>query len=159
MELSLSKAIIETDRLRELLYGILTGAVEKETDVSLSQNMGVALSSAVRKEGVNILQLQSFNYQALAVAVTDALKLIDQARPVPHLIEDQRAEPDSENDLEIVIEDSLANDTPLDEFLMAMTGKYVGKCFKDNSFKVKDTYEQLGISYARFTKIRKHFQL
>jgi uncharacterized Ntn-hydrolase superfamily protein len=64
--------------IREKLYNILTAGNDTQGDVKAVQNMGVALSNPIKKEGVNIIQLQSVVNNQVIHYVTEALKLIDE---------------------------------------------------------------------------------
>ena len=71
--------------LREILYTILTGVTEEQTDIKANQQMGVQLSSAVKKDGVNIIQLQNVISQKVISSVTEALRFLDVQASVPAL--------------------------------------------------------------------------
>ena len=65
--------------IRQILYDILT-AGENENgggDVNMVQKMGLEMSNAIRKEGVTVVQLQSYVNQKVINKVAQALQTID----------------------------------------------------------------------------------
>ena len=68
--------------LREAVYSILTSANDqKAPDVALTQNNAVAISSAVKKEGVTIINNQSVVVQNITLAAIDMLRELDELKP------------------------------------------------------------------------------
>jgi len=71
----------EVGELKDSLYQILqesTTPAEQDKDVSLTQTLGVSLTSAIKKDGVNIIQLQNHvDNRQLAVNVIEALRTVD----------------------------------------------------------------------------------
>lgn len=66
--------------LKEILYTMLETIGEQsdgQTDIKAFQNMGVELSNAVQKNGVNIVQVQSVVNIKLVPQITKALRLCD----------------------------------------------------------------------------------
>lgn len=75
--------------LRTLMYDILEGEEENgDSKIALSQQMGINLTKAVQKDGVNIIQMpmQQVISRRITLKVIDALKLID-AMSAPKQIE------------------------------------------------------------------------
>ena len=64
--------------IREAIYAILTSANDqKAPDVSLTQNNAVALTNAVKKDGVTIINNQSVVIQSVTLAAIDMLRTLD----------------------------------------------------------------------------------
>lgn len=66
--------------LKDILYEILLSGKEENSgdNIALNQKMAVALSNPLRKEGVNIIQLQNVVNQKVIEKVTEALRFIDR---------------------------------------------------------------------------------
>lgn len=71
--------------LKNIMYDILNAGDDGGDDVRANQQMAVQLSNTVRKEGTNIIQLQSVVSSKVINKVTEALKYIDAlaARSLP----------------------------------------------------------------------------
>ncbi|RLC88886.1 MAG: hypothetical protein DRJ03_01205 [Chloroflexi bacterium] len=102
-----TKAILDSDiiNLKECLYDILMAEEEKPDntpDINAIQNLGVSMTRAVQKDGVNIFQLQSVRSHKVTLNVVKALKLLDNASapPAPVLLE----APPEEEKVDVVFE-------------------------------------------------------
>ena len=153
----MGQVLIEPQQFKALLYNILTNAVDDQApDISMRQQMGIQLSSAVLKEkGVLNIQLQSVAIKNVMVNVTEALKMIDSAEPLQIEAE---VETPMANDLEIIIDDALFSNISLDDFLDKMTSRYVEAAIKRHK-TLKEAETALGLTYQRFLKIRKKHDL
>jgi len=153
----MGRVLIELQRFRALLYGILTSAVDDQSpDIQMRQQMGIALSSATLKErGVLNIQKQSVAVKRVLVGVTEALKMLDAAEPIQV---DGVAESDCGDGLQAIIDDRLAAATPLDDFLDQMTARYVEAAVRRFP-TLKEAETVLGTTYQRFLKIRKKHHL
>jgi hypothetical protein len=105
--------------LRQIFYDILLSGNEGN-DVKANQQMAVSLSNSVRKDGVNIIQLQSVVNNRIIEKVTEGLKYIDT---MPVLPEPEPVEEDS-NSLEQTIHGCLDKGMSLESFLDHMAGNY-----------------------------------
>lgn len=80
MKDSLDLEIVSQDlnTLRDAVYEIVTPPAEQnQPDISQNQSMGVALTNSMKKEGVNIIQIQqTVNVHVISTSVK-ALKIID----------------------------------------------------------------------------------
>ena len=66
--------------LYELIEEVAAGATKENAnnaDVQLQQNMGVNLSNAIKRDGVNIIQIQSMQINRIIPKIIDCLKIID----------------------------------------------------------------------------------
>lgn len=65
--------------IRQILYDILTAGESDHGggDVNMVQKMGLEMSNAIRKEGVTVVQLQSYVNQKVINKVAQALQAID----------------------------------------------------------------------------------
>lgn len=65
--------------IRQILYDILTAGENDNGggDVNMVQKMGLEMSNAIRKEGVTVVQLQSYVNQKVINKVAQALQTID----------------------------------------------------------------------------------
>jgi len=78
----------EVGELKDHLYQILQDtnapppAEQSDKKVSLRQDLGVNLSPTIKKDGVNIIQLQSVDNRHLTVNVIEALKTLDSLHEV-----------------------------------------------------------------------------
>lgn len=145
-------------KIRNALYDILTGSADQQSDGSVVQNMGLNLSNAVRKDGVNIIALQSANIHRVTVTVTQALKLLDQdqietieALPEPVVVEAIQAPVDHDNIYRIV-ETNLFDQVSLDDFITWITALYVKEA-KKHCITKTELQRKLGVTYQRLKKI------
>ena len=152
----MNDVVVNAPAIRELLYGILTGAVEGMGDLQVNQQLDLAISKAVQKEGVNIIQVQSVQMYNVISSVTKALKMLDMAGPVQ--LPEPKKELETENDLAIQIEDHLASMTGLDDFMHLIARRYVEAALKKFP-TVKEAQTALDISYQRLLKLRKKYGL
>lgn len=146
--------MVNTDRLRGLLYDMLVGATDPGDQVSVSQQLGVAISAAAQKQGVNIVQLQSLSINKLVVGVTAALKLLDE-KPEIALLE-EKSEPDSLS-LDEIIETELRNAVSLADFLDKIEAKYVQRALEKFETK-KEVCNILEIGFPKLQKIEGNIQ-
>ena len=75
--------------LKQLLFSILESAYQTP-DITATQQMGVNMSNAVKKEGVVIIQNQNVEvYARIVPAVVKAIKMCDtiQTQQIPDIIE------------------------------------------------------------------------
>jgi len=160
----MTDVMIQPAAFKALLYDILTTAVDdKAPELAMQQQMGIQLSSAVLKDkGILNIQFQSIAIKNVMVSVTEALKMIDGAKPVAAIEAEDCTSTvkviESGNDLEIIIEDNLASMTSLDDFLGQMTYRYLEMALKKFP-TIKEAYQALGVSYARLLKLRKKHEL
>lgn len=109
--------------LRNVLYDILTGSSDQEVDGdTVIQNMGLNLSNAVKKDGVNIIALQSANIHKITVKVTEGLRLIDEMQQ-PQVI-DVEPEPEPET-VEGFMRAKIEQGYDLRQFLDMISSLYV----------------------------------
>lgn len=74
--------------LKPLLYDLLMSACETQPNdnaVSMKQGMGVNLSNSVKKEGVNIIQIQTARLDTMVPKLVEAMQMVDM------LVEGQQA--------------------------------------------------------------------
>jgi hypothetical protein len=67
--------------LKPLLYEMLitaTGKGNNGSQLDLNQSLGVNLSNAVRKDGVNIIQIQNANLESIVPGIVDILQIVDK---------------------------------------------------------------------------------
>ena len=118
--------------LRVIMYDILQGDEDNgDANISLSQQMGINMSKAVQKDGVNIIQMpmQQVVDRRITLKVIDALKLMDaMAAPKQIEFDDDEAKPGSMQDFLIK---SLEVGTALVDFLRDMEKMYVRMAVKE----------------------------
>jgi len=75
--------------LKDLMYDTLTIEDSKDDDKNITahQNMGVQLSSAMKKEGVTIVQMQNVINKQVTLNLVKALKIIDKLQDQSNTIE------------------------------------------------------------------------
>lgn len=84
---------MDVGALRNILYEILTAEDEGPSSINATQQMGVSLSNAVKKDGVMIVQLQSVVNKVIVKKVVEALTLLDgptdevEALPYPETVD------------------------------------------------------------------------
>lgn len=140
-------------KLRNALYDILTGSVDQQNEGTVIQNMGLNLSNAVRKDGVNIIALQSANIHRITVNVTEALKILDQVETVEQLPEPIEVEPVIDHDnIHRIVETNLFEGIKLDQFLEWVAGVYVAEAMRQYGTKA-EVQRRLGVNYQRLKKI------
>lgn len=144
----MTERIVEVDKLRCVLYDLLTGSVENDDAPNVTQNMGIALTNAMRKDGVNIVAVQSVNIRKIALKVTEALRVLDHARPV-EVVEAQVVE--DHDSLPAIIEANLNEGVTLDDFLDFVATAYVSAAMERERTK-KAVTEKLAITYSRLQK-------
>jgi hypothetical protein len=64
--------------LRDILYDILLSGEDSRDQINATQKMAVAMSNAIRKDGVNVIQLQNVVNQKVIQKVTEALRFLDR---------------------------------------------------------------------------------
>ena len=68
----------EIGQLKNLLYDtLILDEQPQDRDISLTQNMGVSITKALSKDGVNLVQIQSIVDKKIIVNMVQALKIID----------------------------------------------------------------------------------
>lgn len=144
--------MIDTGRLRPLLYDILLGATDPGDQMQLNQQMGVALSHAAQKGGVNIVQLQSASMNKVVAGVTTALKMLDERPELPELEEPVPVKEPESVVLERIIDRSLQSARSLADFVDEIEALYVKKALQKFGSK-KETCNVLEIGYPKLQKI------
>ncbi|MCP4156687.1 MAG: hypothetical protein GY757_53735 [bacterium] len=162
------KHYLEITPIKGLLYDILNAGTQDDGDVSVKQRMDVALSSAVRKDGVNMIQFQNVVTNKIVLKVTEALQILDRAMldaptleaatmtiTAPDLpeTEEEVKEIAPENDLDLIMDQHLQGDVRLDEFLALMSGRYVAQALEHFNNKKGVAQTHLGISNVRLNRI------
>jgi len=139
--------------VRNILYDILTAEHEDDTngEVNATQQLGVALTNSVKKEGVNIIQLQSVVNVKVIKKVTDALRFLDDAQKQ---IEKEcviEAETEEVKQLPAPVPDfvleSLRNKVPLREFMEVAEREYISEFI--TRYGEPESMRLLGIRKAR----------
>jgi len=92
----------EVEELKETLYQMLTVDPNDERDVKIGQKMDVALSPAIKRDGVNIIQLQNVDNR-ITTNVVEALKITDRLQSTL-MTGTRRLKPSIEKDLKQQIE-------------------------------------------------------
>lgn len=72
--------------LKPIIYNILTSLSNGNEAVKAAQNMDVQLSAAMKRDGVNIVQIQNVQLETVIPQLIDALKMIDQLEESTPLI-------------------------------------------------------------------------
>lgn len=104
--------------VRNILYDILTAEHDDKGnngEVTAAQSMGVNLTNAVKKDGVNIIQLQSVVNVKVIKKVTDALRFLDDAQ--------KQIEKECVIEAEVEKEEVKALPSPQPDFLIEMLDK------------------------------------
>lgn len=87
--------MVDLIEIRQKLYDILTADDEdRPSPINATQNMGVAMSNAIKKEGVTIIQMQNVVSKTIIHHVTEALRLLDTMELEQRIIEVEEAEVD-----------------------------------------------------------------
>lgn len=102
--------------LRDILYDILVSGDDSGDQITATQKMAVALSNAVRKDGVNVIQLQNVVNQKVIQKVTEALRFLDRHMEESLLTSQNVAEAE-------IIEDERPEDTLLELIYSAFDKK------------------------------------
>lgn len=144
--------MVDTGLLRPLLYDILLGATDPGDQVQMNQQMGVALSHAAQKGGVQIVQLQSASMNKVVSGVTTALKMLDERVQLPELEEPEPVKEPESVVLERIIDRNLESARSLGDFLDEIEALYVKKALEKFDSK-KETCNVLEIGYPKLQKI------
>lgn len=143
--------MIDLMPIRNILYDILTADEETSPNVQATQNMGVALTNTLKKEGVTILQMQSVVNKTVLAKVTAGLRLLDGMQ----LQIDGNQQPTIElkpRTLEDVIGEKLAEGYSLKDFIEMITGMYVNAAIE--TFGMNRARRQLRVRGETFAKYR-----
>ena len=93
--------IVALGKLKELMYNIITCEPEtKDPTVAANQGMGVQLSPNMKKDGVNIIQVQNVNNYKITSIAINSLRLIDEIvqHTIVNKVESKQITPDNNND-------------------------------------------------------------
>lgn len=129
------------NELRDILYSILTSddADNNGVSQSITQQLGVAVSNAMRKEkSINVIQVQAVVNQKIINKVIDALKLLDSGPELiqaedevklidvqPEYIEEEK--PKYESTIVDLIDDSLDKKVTLNDFKESIGERYAAE--------------------------------
>lgn len=153
---------MELVELRKKLYDILTADQEQEDrQINATQQMGVNLSNAIKKDGVTIIQMQNVVSKTVIKHVTEALKMLDSMELEQKIIDitpvDENIPQIEEKEWEPTIRDFLNEAVeariPLDMLCKRVGGMYL--------LAVLDRYEEdearrrLKVREPRFTALKR----
>lgn len=72
-------SIDKLTKLKELMYNIITCEPDTtDPNISAKQGMGVNISNAIKKDGVNIIQMQNVTNHKVTTIAINSLRLIDE---------------------------------------------------------------------------------
>jgi len=77
-------------QLYELIEEVAAGETGNNTndaDITMQQNMGISLTKAIKKDGVNIIQIQSTHINKVIPKIINCLKIIDDIDHKNEMIE------------------------------------------------------------------------
>lgn len=139
--------------LREVLYNILNASGEvdgEQPGLQVNQQMGIAFSKAVQKDGVNIIQLQNVVNRQVISHVTLALRMLDtyQKDMVPVITHEvkEKKEPN-------LYEESLRAGVDMDTFLLKMERDYLDTAL--SLYGKRKAKNRLGLTPSRYISMRK----
>ena len=159
-------------RLKETMYEIITtdnNPSQGSGEVKATQNMGLALSNSVKKDGVNIIQVQQVDNRQIINKTIEALRVIDdlqkafseqdmtyiEAEVVP-LIE-EKPEVDLieySNSIDVAWEHSMS----LGDFISQMKKAYIVKAI-DSTGSTKEAADKLKISRTYISRLKREMDL
>lgn len=118
--------------LKNLLYDTLAADDEESTstDITASQNLGVSLTNAIKKDGVQIFQLQSVVSKKVTNNIVKSLKIVDKLQDQERLPVSTSKELTMDHVIQ-VIEWLASKKLPLKKFDKLMRGLYVTKVLSD----------------------------
>jgi len=143
-------------QLKNLLYDTLTAEEEDSgTDVVANQNLGVNLTKAIKKDGVQIFQLQSVVNKKITNNVIKSLKIVDKLQEKERILPSPIQTPELSLDHVIqVIEWLASKNIPLKQFDKLMRGLYVSEIVSDSG-NTSIAAERLGVSIGQVHKVKR----
>lgn len=149
---------MELIEVRKKLYDILTADADPQGDspIKATQNMGVAMSNAIKKEGVTIIQMQNVVSKTVIHHVTEALRLLDTMELEQRLGEIEEAEAVEEvpqiEDTRATVEDffdaAIQTGMSLDDLCKKVGGMYLLAML--DRYEVNEARRRLRIRQPRF---------
>jgi len=148
-------------KIRKSIYQIIEmkPASSGNMDISMDQKMNLALSNAVKKDGVNIIQLQNMEIiQATISNAMDAIRILDEIQFAPNVIDVvPQEEPDDAIPFESIKElliTFIRNGITYKDFISAMKRAYVLCAISEFPTK-KDAAICLDLSYNSMLNVEK----
>jgi hypothetical protein len=125
--------------LKTVLYDMLTTLTKNDTEgdpVAITQQLGIQMSKAVQRDGVNVIQLQNVHLSRIVPHLIDGMKLIDSiALGTPQEVIELKQ-------IEHVVEEE-EDDDPIDSCC---------KFMYDQGIKWKEMQELMKARYAEFVR-------
>jgi hypothetical protein len=154
------------EEVKQLLYEIIaTGDDDEEQSIKAVQQMGVSMSNAVLKNGVNILQLQNITQKKVINKAVKCLQILDahaheaaypqlpMDRAIPLIINDPNAEmltPDEA--FRNFIRAEVNDEVPAEAFIyrvLQLYVKYVMNRYGDTTIAAR----KAGMPHKQFTRL------
>ena len=82
-------SLTPSQSIRPLVYEVLKAITcdeQEESDLTIKQNMGVALTNTIKKEGVNIIQLQNVRVSNAIPKIIEVLEMLDALEHIPPVL-------------------------------------------------------------------------
>lgn len=142
--------------LKPIIYEIIKAATcSNDNAISATQNLGVNISNSMKKDGVNIIQLQNVNGESIIPRLIDALQLIDklefdnppillnpdtQLKNISYRLDALECKP-SQSDIQPEIIECKPPESIVDAFI-----KYID----ENGFNLRDAVDLIKCTYYDF---------
>lgn len=149
------------EKVKSILYDVLTaddnGQNNLEPVIKATQNMGVTVSSAVMKNGVNVFQLQNVVHQKVIKNVVEALRVIDRIDSLPIPVEPlliQESSSEYQKTLEEEIEEALDNEVSYSSFIKEIGQQFIFAAIKRHDV-LKEAAIAIKISYSKLMQVKR----
>lgn len=147
--------------LKEILYDTILASSEQELEKlnngdgsSIDQKLGVNVSSAMKKQGINVFQIANIDNKRINNNVVTALKIVDKIQNNTSLHLDSI---DSSTVRE-VIKWLMTQNLTLDQFIFGMKRVYIEEVLK-NTINHYEAAKKLGIKRAYLSKLKNRLRI
>lgn len=145
----------EIQEVKEVFYDILHSAVGNNGQ-DVQQNLGVSLSKAVQRDGVNIIQIQNVNSVEMIDKVIKGLRVLDGVTSMPVPIPIKQIEAPK---VETPLHEAAQTNMSMHEVIDRTKIEYIRIVGELNGFNIKHACESVGVSqgtyYSAQARLRK----
>lgn len=151
----------EISNIKPIIYDIFKLlSSSNDCAIDATQNLGVSLTNSVKKEGVNIIQIQNVKSESVIPKLIDVLQILDQVDTAPKMIPHQDAEV-------IQIE---ASDNPIDNMAQYIIDNKINVKRISDILKIRvydllvtdltqeNALKEMGITRGAISQIRKRLR-